>query len=76
MAYTPDTRFDEVGHYKTNLIMSGEDAENLKQKIDAAIQKSIALAKEKAKGKNIKTAAAPYEDDTNDDGRSYRFHSI
>ena len=30
---SPDTRFDEVGHYKTNLIMSGEDAENLKQKI-------------------------------------------
>ena len=50
--------------------MSGEDAENLKQKIDAAIQKSIALAKEKAKGKNIKTAAAPYEDDTNDDGEA------
>ena len=67
---SPDTRFDEVGHYKTNLIMSGEDAENLKQKIDAAIQKSIALAKEKAKGKNIKTAAAPYEDDTNDDGEA------
>ena len=29
---SPDTRFDEVGHYKTNLIMSGEDAEQLKAK--------------------------------------------
>ena len=27
---SPDTRFDEVGHYKTNLILSGEDADTLK----------------------------------------------
>ena len=45
----PDTRFDEVGHYKTNLILSGDDAEQLKASIDAEIQNSIALAKEKAK---------------------------
>ena len=64
----PDTRFDEVGHYKTNLILSGQDAEDLKASIDAEIQNSIALAKEKAKGKKIKTAPAPYEDDVDDNG--------
>ena len=48
---SPDTRFDEVGHYKTNLIMSGEDAENLKQKIDAAIRKALLLLKRRLKAK-------------------------
>ena len=64
----PDTRFDEIGHYKTNLILSGEDAESLKQKITAEIEKSVALAKEKAKGKKVKTAPAPFEDELDDDG--------
>ena len=49
----PDTRFDEVGHYKTNLILSGQEADELKAAIDAEIKNSVALAKEKAKGKNI-----------------------
>ena len=66
----PDTRFDEIGHYKTNLILSGEAAEILKTKIDAELTKSIALAKEKAKGKNIKTSAVPYVDDEDDDGNA------
>ena len=66
---SPDTRFDEIGHYKTNLILSGQEAEDLKVKIDAELTKSVALAKEKAKGKNIKTADAPYLDDTDDDGK-------
>ena len=66
----PDTRFDEIGHYKTNLILSGQDADTLKAAINEELTKSVALAKEKAKGKNIKTAAAPYEDDTNDDGEA------
>ena len=64
----PDTRFDEIGHYKTNLILSGEDAEKLKAAIETEMKKSVALAKEKAKGKSIKTAPAPYEDDTDDNG--------
>ena len=64
----PDTRFDEIGHYKTNIILSGEAAEDLKSKINAEIEKSVALAKEKAKGKKVKTASAPYEDDVDDNG--------
>ena len=64
----PDTRFDEVGHYKTNLILSGQEADELKAAIDAEIKNSVALAKEKAKGKNIKMANPPYEDDVDDNG--------
>ena len=65
----PDTRFDEIGHYKTNLILSGQDADTLKAAINEELTKSVALAKEKAKGKNIKTAPAPFEDELDDDGQ-------
>lgn len=64
----PDTRFDEIGHFKTNLILSGEDADTLKGAINEELTKSVALAKEKAKGKNIKTAPAPFEDEVDDNG--------
>lgn len=60
---TPDTRFDETGHYKTNLIINAKQAQSLKTQIDAEIKKSVALAKEKAKGKAIKEAPRPYEDE-------------
>ena len=65
----PDTRFDEIGHYKKNLILSGQDADTLKAAINEELTKSVALAKEKAKGKNIKTAPAPFEDELDDDGQ-------
>jgi len=64
----PDTRFDEIGHYKTNLILSGEEADTLKGAINEELTKSVALAKEKAKGKNIKTAPTPFEDELDDEG--------
>ena len=60
---TPDTRFDETGHYKTNLIINGKEAQSWKTQIDAEIKKSGALAKEKAKGKAIKEAPRPYDDE-------------
>ena len=60
---TPDTRFDETGHYKTNLIINAKEAQSLKTQIDAEIKKSVALAKEKAKGKAIKEAPRPYDDE-------------
>ena len=60
---TPDTRFDETGHYKTNLIINAKQAQSLKTQIDAEIKKSVALAKEKAKGKAIKEAPRPYDDE-------------
>ena len=67
---TPDTRFDETGHYKTNLIINAKQAQSLKTQIDAEIKKSVALAKEKAKGKAIKEAPRPYEDELIDGKKS------
>ena len=67
---TPDTRFDETGHYKTNLIINAKEAQSLKAQIDAEIKKSVALAKEKAKGKAIKEAPRPYEDELIDGKKS------
>ena len=60
---TPDTRFDETGHYKTNLILKAKDAQPLILQINAEIKKSLTLAKEKAKGKSIKQAPSPFEDE-------------
>ena len=60
---TPDTRFDETGHYKTNLILNSKDSQVLKTQISAEIKKSLTLAKEKAKGKSIKQAPSPFEDE-------------
>ena len=60
---TPDTRFDETGHYKTNLILKAKDAQPLVTQINAEIKKSLTLAKEKAKGKYIKQAPSPFEDE-------------
>tara|TARA_R100000995_G_scaffold35444_1_gene16169 strand:- start:1226 stop:1843 length:618 start_codon:yes stop_codon:yes gene_type:complete len=65
----PDTRFDENGHYKTNLIVSTDDATELTNAIDNARQKAVELAKEKAKGKKIKEADAPYTEELDDDGK-------
>ena len=41
----------------------------MKAAINEELTKSVALAKEKAKGKNIKTAPAPFEDELDDDGQ-------
>ena len=60
---TPDTRFDETGHYKTNLILNNKDSQSLKTQINAEIKKSLTLAKEKAKGKAVKQAPSPFEDE-------------
>ena len=66
----PDTRFDENGHYKTNLILKTEDAGELMQRIDRALETSRELAQEKAKGKKIKQADAPYFEEVDDAGNS------
>ncbi len=66
--HAPDTKFSEVGDYRTNLILDRKDAEPLIVKIDAAIKEAITLGKEKAKGKEIKKAEPPYFDQLNDEG--------
>jgi|TARA_S200000501_G_scaffold319719_1_gene314137 hypothetical protein len=65
----PDTRFDNDGHYKTNLIIKAEDAKSLIKTIDDEMKESFTLAKEKAKGKKVKEGNTPYEMETDDDGQ-------
>jgi len=48
---TPDTRFDETGHYKTNLILKAKDALPLKVQIDGEIKKVLLLLKRRLKEK-------------------------
>ena len=59
----PDTKFDENGHYKVNLIVSANDAKPLIKSINDEIAKAVEMAKEKSKGKNIKTANTPFEEE-------------
>lgn len=66
----PDTRFDESGHYKTNLILKTEEAGELMQRIDRALEVSRELAQEKSKGKKVKQADAPYFEEVDDAGNS------
>jgi hypothetical protein len=59
----PDTKFDKDGHYKVNLVVSAETAQPLIKQIDDEMKKSLELAKEKNKGKAIKQANLPYENE-------------
>ena len=59
----PDTKFDKDGHYKVNLVVSAEASQSLMKQIDEEMVKSMALAKEKANGKPVKAAKAPYENE-------------
>jgi len=59
----PDTKFDKDGHYKVNLVISTENAQSLMKQIDDEMKKSLEIAKEKNKGKAIKMASAPYENE-------------
>ena len=59
----PDTKFDENGHYKVNLVIASAEAKPLIDKINGEVTKAVAMAKEKSKGKNIKTANKPFEEE-------------
>ena len=65
----PDTRFDNDGHYKTNLIIKTDEAKSLIKQIDDEMAASLTLAKEKAKGKKVKEGNAPYEAEVDDEGQ-------
>tara|TARA_B100001248_G_C27224985_1_gene382076 strand:- start:115 stop:729 length:615 start_codon:yes stop_codon:yes gene_type:complete len=60
---TPDTQFDQDGHYKTNLIVNAKESQSVVKAIDDEIKKSVTLAKEKTKGKAPKMANLPYEEE-------------
>jgi hypothetical protein len=65
---TADTKFSEIGEFKTNLILGKSEAQPIAQSIDKAYADSITLAKEKAKGKKVKEADKPYFDEVDDKG--------
>ena len=66
---TADTRFDEIGHFKTNLIVKTDKVQKTIKAIDDELSKSLSLAQEKNKGKKIKQADAPYFEELDDDGK-------
>jgi len=66
----PDTRFDPVGHYKTNLIVKADEAQTLIQAIDKALEQSATLAKESTKNKKIKQAPLPYIEEIDEEGNT------
>ena len=43
----PDTKFDKDGHYKVNLVVPTDKASALIKQIDAEMQESVRIAKEK-----------------------------
>lgn len=59
----PDTKFDTDGHYKVNLIVPTDKAQPLIKQINAEMEASLKIAKEKNKGKAIKLANPPYEEE-------------
>lgn len=65
----PDTKFDEEGQYKVNLILSQEDAKPLIQQINESFAQNLKEETKKNKGKDIKTANPPYSDELDDDGK-------
>jgi hypothetical protein len=65
----PDTKFDDSGHYKVNLIIPTDKASSLIKQIDEEMIKSMATAKDSNKGKTIKSANAPYDNELDDDGK-------
>jgi hypothetical protein len=64
-----DTKFSEVGEYKTNLIVNKKDAQEVIKIIDTAREESTKNAVEQSKGKKVKVADAPYYDEVDDDGK-------
>lgn len=65
----PDTKFDKDGHYKVNLVVPTDKASSLIKQIDEEMKVSVKIAGEKNKGKKIKQANAPYEEELDDKGK-------
>jgi hypothetical protein len=56
----PDTKFNVDGEYKVTLDVPSEDAAQLIQQLEEAHDKSIAAAKDEAKGKRVKEGDLPF----------------
>jgi len=64
----PDTKFNEEGEYKVNLILSKKEAAPVIEQINAAFAENFKV-QEKEHGKDIKTANPPYTDELDDDNK-------
>jgi len=64
----PDTKFNEEGEYKVNLILSKKEAAPVIEQINAAFAENFKI-QEKEHGKDIKTANPPYMDELDDDNK-------
>jgi hypothetical protein len=62
----PDTKYSADGHYKVNLMVPFDKAQPLIKQINAEMEASLKIAKEKNKGKAIKRANPPYEEEMDD----------
>ena len=59
----PDTKFDETGHYKPNLIVNAKEAHAIVKSINEEVKKAITIGAEKANGKEVKKANLPFEEE-------------
>lgn len=69
---TPDTKFDPEGVYSVRLVLDGEAAASLIEKIDEEIEATYQAELENAgipaKRKKVKKADAPYQPEEDDEG--------
>tara|TARA_B110000027_G_scaffold6577_1_gene5930 strand:+ start:1730 stop:2344 length:615 start_codon:yes stop_codon:yes gene_type:complete len=59
----PDTKFDETGHYKTNLIVNAKEGQAIVKSINDEVKKAVTIGAEKANGKEVKKANLPFEEE-------------
>jgi hypothetical protein len=64
-----DTKFSEVGEFKTSLILPKQDASEILKAVDRVCGQSLNLAKDKTKGEAIKEAPKPYQNEVDDSGK-------
>lgn len=68
---TPDTKFNPAGEYHIKLLLDGEDAENLKARLDQETERAVALMKEQnPKFAKTMKAHTPYKAETEKDDAS------
>jgi hypothetical protein len=65
----PDTKYNEDGEYKVNLVLSKEDAKPLLKVIGEVFEDNLKSEIKKQKKKDIKTANPPYSEQLDDDGK-------
>ena len=65
---TPDTKFNEEGEYKVNLILTKEDAQPVITQIDSVYDENVKEQKKKLGSKPCKEANRPYADELDQEG--------